>query len=634
MRRGASHVSNFIVTSNKRRSNRDNDFSYGEKKNHISKIQTSFLETHHPQEKFIQKEFPNARNKLNQLLKEYTFVRVLEIKYMSKTDSKHEFFYGKCETISNSLYGEKTMMSKILFFDKAGRNKHETLNIGPCKLVDCAWGKDHASGRLDVGDILVGIQIANPRSGTKLDRILTSWSKQGKILLDVSRMVEHGTKASMEGMRNFVQQKQSDLALQAQTFPSTFFHNSMGGNVTQESLKRMASCKDDMYVLLSIVLWGNIRPLAVKYALSNEKGIRCKDMPSKSEEEFCSQLIISEKPEDFITLLSSKLEDPSIISEFYAFFDDIVYPISSNENLYVPESNNQSNGIPQNGGYGFSNGFSSFVQDMYGSQTPIYAQSPKYVPSSPVIKKSNTIINTSVNTSVTCDLYSPESPVNTRVPSSPPFFPKSPLQSPPRSPLHSPPHSPLQSPPHSPLQSPPSPESPPHSPSHSPPHSPLQSPPSSESAPHAPLQSTSGTSSILETKQYPLPSISNTTTTLLDVSDTSLKSKRQKLSAALRSANNKSTQEKNGTNVVYDANAFVPTWLTTGSSILVNPSPKSQTIGKELTKKTKRKLKTKDVSDAKENGEKENAKENIDEKNDIVKEVLKKPRKRVAKEKN
>lgn len=91
-------------------------------------------------------------------------------------------------------------------------------------------------------------------------------------------------------------------------------------------------------------------------------------------------------------------------------------------------------------------------------------------------------------------------------------------------------------------------------------------------------RTTSGTSSTLETKQYLLPSISNTTTTLLDVSDTSLKSKRQKFSAALASANNKSTQEKNSTNVVYDANAFVPIWLSTGSSILVNSKQHSAPI--------------------------------------------------------
>jgi len=445
MRRGASHTSSTFRASNQRRSNREN---YGEgsnnffqtgKKNQISKIQNLF--SNELQETFIQKEFSLARTKLNQLLKEYSFVRVLEIKYMSKTDLKHEFFFGKCETISNSLYGDKTI-PKILFFDKAGRNKHETLNIGPCKLVDCAWGKEHASGKIDVGDILVGIQTTNPRSGTKIDRILTSWSKQGKILLDVSRMVEHGTKASMKDMRHYVQQKQCDLALQAQTFPSSFFHNSMGGFITQESLKRMASCKDDMYVLLSIVLWGNIRPLAVMYSLNNKEGVQCKEPPTEQEKEFCSKLTISEKPEDFIALLSNKLEDPSIISEFYEFFDEIKYPTKENENLYVPQSMYNST-ILQNGGYGFSevSNISSFVQDMYGSQTP------KYVPSSPITSPKKLNSDENSEKVIFCDLYSPESPIdsclNSRiVPSSPPYVPKSPEESPPQSPIHSPPSSP------------------------------------------------------------------------------------------------------------------------------------------------------------------------------------------------
>jgi hypothetical protein len=455
MRRGASHASS-TYTSNKRRYNHNVHSS----KLNIPKIQGhSQISNVKENEIFtnnfhtVQKEFSVARNKLNQILKEYSFVRVLEIKYLAKTDSKHEFFFGKCETITNSLYGDK-VIPKILFFDKAGRNKQETLNIGPCKLVDCAWGKDHASGRVDVGDILVGIQTTNPRSGTKIDRILTTWSKHGKILLDVSRIVEHGTKGSLKDIRNFVQQKESDLALQAQTFPSSFFYNSMGAYITQESLQRMASCKDDMYILLSCVLWGNLRPLAIMHCNQNGEGVRCKDSPTKEEEEFCKQLKISEKPVDFITLLSSKLEDPSLLSEFYSYFDEINYSGSTQNSLLQNINLNKNHAQRE---YGFDNNNNnqsfSFIEDLYGKSE---TQTPKYVPSSPIEQLKNEERN-----KIFCDLYSPESPLPN--PSSPPYYPqspKSPLKSPPKSPLKSPPKSPQ-----SPLHSPPnSPKSPPESP--------------------------------------------------------------------------------------------------------------------------------------------------------------------------
>ena len=329
-------------------------------------------------------EFSIARSKLNEVLKEYSFAKIVEINYLPKTDTKHEFFYGRCEVLSNSRM-DINKGRKVIFFDKAGRNKQDFLQIGPCKLVDSAWGKEHSSAKVDVGDIIVGIQSNNPRQGTNIDKVLKNWSKHGKIIMEASRLVEYGTKLSITEISKLLIQKECELAEQAQSFPQSFFHNSVGGYISKENLKKLAVCRDDFYYLLKVVLWGDLRDLAVLHSIQNKEGMRCKNPPLPLEEKKASLIQLSENSLEFITLLSSKLEDPTILGKFYDLFDEIFYPPSQT--------------LPIEPKFDFNYQASSIT--------------PKYFPSSP------------------CGIFSPESPTNfpkspNLIPSSPPYVPKSP----------------------------------------------------------------------------------------------------------------------------------------------------------------------------------------------------------------
>jgi hypothetical protein len=333
-------------------------------------------------------EFSLARGKLNEVLKEYTFARVVEINILPKTDKKHEFFYGRCEIISNSRF-DSNKGKKVLFFDKAGRNRQDWLQIGPCKLIDSAWGKEHSSSKVDVGDIIVGIQSTNPRQGTNIDKILKGWSKHGKIIMEASRIVEFGTKLSPNEIIKLVLQKECELAEQAQSFPQSFFHNSLGGYISKDNLKKLAMCKEDFFYMLKVVLWGDMRDLAVLHSIQNKEGMRCKQAPLPNEEKKASAIQISEPALQFITLLSSKLEDPSILGKFYALFDEIFYP--------PPDP---------------------MVEHLFQEYKPEeYLPSsitPKYFPSSPA-----------------AGIFSPESPKQScELPKSPLFFPSSPCSPP------------------------------------------------------------------------------------------------------------------------------------------------------------------------------------------------------------
>lgn len=389
---------------------RNNSFSKRQGANHVIKSQSSYVNQQ-------SNAFQIGRIKFNEVLKQYSFIRVIEINNLPRTQTKHEFYFGKGEILSNSREERK---QKFVFFDKAGRNKRETLNIGPCKLVDCAWGKEHISAKVDIGDILVGVLVQNPRQSANVDKVLTNWSKNGKIVMEFARLIEFGTKFNVHEISRLLLQNSCELALQAQSFPSSFFFNDMGGYVTKESLQAIAKCKDDFYFAIKIILWGELKDMAILHMIENpELGIQMKHPPLQQEIEICKSIRISEKSLNFITLLSSKLEDFSILTKFYEFFDEISYPQQPEPDKFIKQS------IQGYGGY-----------NEYGNKTPEYMEEKNQF---------NNILTTTTTTfsSNFSGNFSPPSPdyigdmsSPSFIPSSPKYFPTSP-KSPPKSPSSS-----------------------------------------------------------------------------------------------------------------------------------------------------------------------------------------------------
>lgn len=91
------------------------------------------------------KTFPCARRKLNDILKGYAFVKVIEVTHVPAQIGRPAFYHGVAVTQRNSRYASNEAAEHV-FFDKGGRLRfNSTFDVGPCKLIDAAFGRDHPS---------------------------------------------------------------------------------------------------------------------------------------------------------------------------------------------------------------------------------------------------------------------------------------------------------------------------------------------------------------------------------------------------------------------------------------------------------------------------------------------------------
>jgi hypothetical protein len=345
------------------------------------------------------KTFPLARRKLNELLKTITFVKVLEVTHAPAKDGRPEFFHGIASIETNSKFhsgGEK------VFFDKGGRLRfNATFDIGPCKLLDAAWGRDHHTAVPQIGDILVGILEANTRSGKgRLSKVVRGWSRHGKIIMDLSRMVEFGTHVSEFETRAILRQGECDMASQAAAAIS------LGGNVAR-SCERSSVGADDFWILARVILWGNLRPLAVLHSI--QTGMSCKNPPSEAETNASKELNLSCSASDFLTGIAFKLEDADILKEFTDLMVLPAEPKRKPTRWADAQETTQTRG----------------TTPPYAPSSPVYApSSPAYAPSSPAYAPSSPAYAPS------SPAYAPSSPVGNcspkSAPPSPPFKPLSP----------------------------------------------------------------------------------------------------------------------------------------------------------------------------------------------------------------
>ena len=265
-----------------------------------------------PRIEIATKTYPVARKKLNELLKTFSYVKVSEITNAPPKDGRPEFFHCVATTQSNSKFNEN---SERVFLDKGGRlRNNSTFDIGPCKLIDAAWGREHPSAIPQIGDILIGVLEQNQRSTKKFSKVLKSWSRHGKIIMELSRLVEFGTAKSEFEARELLRQSECamiDAAVSAAALGDTM--------VSKYSRPQQQLSTDDFWILARIVLWGNIRPLVVLHSI--QTGTKCKDEPSETEKLSCSDIKISCPAREFISCLSFRLEDPDIIKDFIESFE-------------------------------------------------------------------------------------------------------------------------------------------------------------------------------------------------------------------------------------------------------------------------------------------------------------------------
>ena len=418
--------------------------------------------------------FAVARRALYENLNQYCFGKVVELVEMPATDTRPSFFHGKILVVNNSYFqhqqGAKNAnnansannannanSAEYLFFDKAGRQK-SMISIGPVKLIDTVHPLGHKSAIPQLGEILIGLKVENTNEKRlKLQPfIFRSWSMNGKIILDLFRMVQYGTKMSDLEIRPLFRQTAGAVAQKMK--------EASGDSLPFEQKVSMLKCVraiDDIYIVAKMILWGNIRILSVLHCLQSDSCLI--QTATDAEIDAASDLKISATALEFVQGISQKLNDDKIMIHFTDCFSTFSGVLKSGDPYDVypsptptPATQTHSDAPPPWKPFDVEQG-----KQNQGSMSPSYA------PSSPMYGGGNSPIygeNKNENdTHDTRGAASPSSPMYkkseaTKPPAlltSPPALPDEPDMEEEHSPSSSPPSSPSQSGDQSPIEPPP-----------------------------------------------------------------------------------------------------------------------------------------------------------------------------------
>jgi hypothetical protein len=350
----------------------------------------------------VRTTFHGARKKLNEILKTFSFVSVIEITQVPARDGKPSFYHG----IGLTHFSNRSRQTERVFFDKGGRLRYEAnLEIGPCKLLDAAWGRDHITAVPQIGDLLVGLCEDNLKTGKKIAKVLRGWSRHGTILLELARMVEFGTSVQENDIPKIMRQKE---CLMQSMLPN--------GESNPNVLKFIGA--DDFCALAKIILWGNIRILAVLHSIQTVRD--CKVMPSSMEIAIAGELKLSCSAFDFVSSLSFKLEDPEIMK---TFMNELVEQHFGNYGRKTPPPD--MNYLEEFKGAPPSPPFKPASPHAFAPPSPPYR--PSSPPPSPPYRPSSPPKPPYRPSSPPSPPYKPSSPI---APPSPPYRPNSPMAPP------------------------------------------------------------------------------------------------------------------------------------------------------------------------------------------------------------
>jgi len=265
--------------------------------------------------------FAVARRSLYDILSQYCFGKIVELVEMPATETRLSFFHGKILVVNNSYFQQQQGTSRnaaaaaeYLFFDKAGRQK-SMISIGPVKLIDTVHALGHKNAVPQLGEILIGLKVENTNEKRlKLQPfIFRSWSMNGKIILDLFRMVQYGTKMSDLEIRPLFRQTAGAVAQKIK--------EASGESLPFEQKVSMLKCVraiDDIYIVAKMILWGNVRLLTVLHSLQSDSCL----IQSATEAEInaASDLKISANALEFVHGISQKLNDDKIMIHFTECF--------------------------------------------------------------------------------------------------------------------------------------------------------------------------------------------------------------------------------------------------------------------------------------------------------------------------
>ena len=324
--------------------------------------------------------FAVARRALFEILSQYCFGKIVELVEMPATDTRLSFFHGKVLIVNNSYFtnaknqNQNQSKPEQLFFDKAGRQK-SMISIGPMKLIDTVYGHGHKNSVPQLGEILIGLKVENTnekRSKTQ-PFIFRSWSMNGKVMLDLFRMVQYGTKMSDLEIRPMFRQGAGAVAQKMM-------------DASKDSLpfeQKVSMCKcvkavDDIYIVAKMILWGNMRLLTVLHCLQTDSTLN--QTATDAEIDAASDLKLSANALEFVQGISQKLNDDSIMKYFTDSFSKFSGSDKDKEKAVAPWK-------PYEYDYGYGVSTKTDEGMVVKPSSPVYggggAASP-YAPSSPV----------------------------------------------------------------------------------------------------------------------------------------------------------------------------------------------------------------------------------------------------------
>lgn len=191
--------------------------------------------------------FEESRRKLVEVFSELVFMRVAVVSFPKSDVRTGTHFQGEAIEVFS---GRSHRAPRVAFFSRFGRQTGTGFNLLGVTIVDTPLGPTHASATPQVGDILVGSLM--PAAKGKLPFEIRGWSAGGKPLLELSRVVQFGTRMSESELRRQLRQPCAETAasllrLSTSLLPAEITH-----------AKLASSCADELWVLVRIVCFGNL----------------------------------------------------------------------------------------------------------------------------------------------------------------------------------------------------------------------------------------------------------------------------------------------------------------------------------------------------------------------------------------
>ena len=191
--------------------------------------------------------FEESRRKLVDVFAELVFMRVAVVSFPKSDVRSGTHFQGEAIEV---FAGRSHRTPRVAFFSRFGRQTGTGFNLLGVTIVDTPLGPTHASATPQVGDIIVGSLM--PAAKGKLPFEIRGWSAGGKPLLELSRVVQYGTRMSESELKRQLRQPCAETAasllrLSTSLSPAEIAH-----------AKLASSCADELWVLVRIVCFGNL----------------------------------------------------------------------------------------------------------------------------------------------------------------------------------------------------------------------------------------------------------------------------------------------------------------------------------------------------------------------------------------